>query len=422
MLRTIFPAENDPPLLIHSDTPEAATRLQAQQPKILTEAYLSTLRQEAVNSHPAAKAAALRAEAAALDVRAVRLWNDPMLGMSVMFADPMMRKENGDIHLGFEQALPKRGLHSASRDKAEAMRREATENTKSSSLEVGMITAKDAIELALTDEAIVHQTAQITWLTSLVENARQRVANPDASSVEALRLESELTRETQIFEAAKRNRESIAQKLNLSLGRPLDAPWPILALPVKPPPVPVASSEIARIPHANPAVRAMVERASVAHAETRITKSERLPEVAVGIDSAMYSGGDVVSTSVGIKVSLLWFNDPIYQARTDAARAREKSASAEVESTRREVADKILSAATDAANAAAQARAWAGDVYTRTLHARDATQASWISSKSSLTDVLESNKVLFSIRLEQRRFIAMELAALEDLNLLVPKR
>ncbi len=93
-----------------------------------------------------------------------------------------------------------------------------------------------------------------------------------------------------MLDAARRSREGFARKLNLTLGRPLDSPWPELKLPATPPPVPVALAEIARIPHANPKVRAMKEMAGAAGAESRMADRERLPEVSVGIDTRTLLG------------------------------------------------------------------------------------------------------------------------------------
>ena len=156
----------------------------------------------------------------------------------------------------------------------------------------------------------------------MVENARQMAADPMGSSSDALRMETELAKEKQMLDAARRTREGYAQKLNLTLGRPLDSPWPTLKLPATPPPVPIAQAEIARIPHANPKVRAMREMAGAANAETRMADRERLPEVAVGVDTQLYSGtGDISSTTVGVKMSLPWFNDPFLSGEN---RCREK--------------------------------------------------------------------------------------------------
>ena len=149
---------------------------------------------------------------------------------------------------------------------------------------------------------------------------------------------------------------------------------------------------------------------------------ERLPEVSLGIDSRMYSGGDYRSTTLGVKMSMPWFNDHSYQAKISAAKDREAVASREVEAMRREVAVRVLAAATEAANAAAQARAYAGDVRDKAEKTTQTIEAAWISSKAPLTDLLDASRALFAIRLEQRRMIAMQLAALEELHTLVPDR
>ena len=400
----------------------AGSLLQAQEFRLVDETFLSALRAEASRNHPAASAGKFRASAAASDIRSVRLWDDPMVGLTLMAARTDMRADDGDIRISYEQTLPKPGLYRANLAKAEAMRRAEQENSRSSSLEVGAAAARDAIELALADESIVLQTAQIQWLVSMAENARLSAINPDASSVDALRLESELARDNQILAAARRTRESVSRSLNLRLGRPLESPWPRLRLSTSPPPVPVASAEIARISRVNPKVRSMEEMASAANAETHIAARERVPQFAVAVDANLYSGGDVRSLGVGLKMSLPHFNRVSYDAKSDASKDRHRAAVSDVETARLEVASLVLAATTEAANAASQARVYSGEIYQRALSAKEAVQGSWISSKSTLTDLLESNRMLFSIRLEQRRFIAMQLAAIEELNLLVPNR
>ena len=400
----------------------AGSLLYAQEIRLVDETFLSGLRNEAARKHPAAKSAELRASAAVSDIRSVRLWDDPMVGLAVIFADPEMRRSDGDIRISLEQPLPKPGLFAANLSKAEALQRAEAEISQSSLLEVGAAAAKDASELALADESIALQAIQITWLESMTENARQMSINPDATSADALRLESELAREKQILEAARRTRDGIAQSLNLRLGRPLESSWPTLRLTSNPAPSPIASSEIARIPRVNPKVRSMKETAAAANSDIRIANTERLPQFSVAVESAIYSGGDVRSAAVGLKMSLPFFNRVSYDAKVQASQLREKAAINDVETTRLEIASAVISAVTDAANASAQARAYSGEIHQRALAATQSVESSWISSKASLTDLLDSNRTLFSIRLEQRRFVAMQLAALENLNLLVPRK
>lgn len=397
--------------------------LHAGETQLLNDALLSQLRSEAARTHPSAVAGKYKAQAAAHEVRGVRLWNDPMVGIGFMGATEMMRMDDGDFMVGFEQALPKPGMFAAERRKMEAMQRAEIENSGNASLTAAAEAARAAIELALADESIALQQAQIDWMAKMVENAKQMAADPMGSSTDALRMETELAKEQQMLDAARRSREGYAMNLNLALGRPLESPWPVLKLPATAPPVPIAQAEIARIPHANPKVRAMREMASAANADTRIADRERLPEVAIGVDAQLYSGtGDIKSTTLGLKISLPWFNDPIYQAKIDAAKSRELAAGSDVESMRREIESMVVMAATEAANAAAQARAYSGEIYEKALKTTQTTEAAWISSKAPLTDLLDSSRTLFAIRLEQRRMIAMQLAALEQLHTLVPNR
>lgn len=400
----------------------AANLLHAQPSQLLDEKLLSALRAEAAHHHPATGSASLRAAASNRDVAGLRLWDDPQLGVAFMAAEAAKRRDDGDLRLTFEQPLPKPGMFAATRSKTEALHRAELEKSRSSVLETGAAAAKDAIELALADESITLQAAQLKWLGTMAENARQMAQNPDATSIDALRLESELARENQLLAAAHRTRESIAGSLNLRLGRPLESPWPILHLSADPAPVPLAAAEIARIPRVNPLVRSMREMAAVANAETRIADRDRLPQLAVGVDADIYSGGDFRSASVGLKMSLPYFNRDSYAAKIQASQLREKAAVKDIETTRLEVAGGVLAAVNDAANAAAQAHAYSGEIYGRALAATEAVQGAWISSKSPLTDLLEANRLLFSIRLEQRRLVATQLAALEELNLLVPNQ
>ncbi len=401
----------------------AGSLLHAGESRLLNDGLLSGLRSEAARAHPSAMAGKYKAQAAAHAARGVRLWNDPMIGVGFMGAEQMMRMDDGDIMVGFEQVLPKPGMFAAERRKMEAMQRAEIENSGNAALAAGAEAARAAIELALADESIILQQAQVEWMSAIVENAKQMAADPMGSSTDALRMETELAKEQQMLDAARRSREGYARLLNITLGRPLDSPWPVMKLPATPPPAPVANAEVARIPYANPKVRSMKEMVSAANADTRIADRERLPEIAVGVDAQLYSGtGDIRSTTVGVKISLPWFNDRSYQAKIDAAKSRELAAASDVETMRREIASMVTMAATEAANAAAQARAYSGEIHDKALKATQTTEAAWISSKAPLTDLLDSSRTLFAIRLEQRRMIAMQLAALEQLRTLVPNR
>ena len=69
----------------------------AQTARVIDAPFLDALRAEVRTNHPTLAAAQAKVQAAEAGVRAVRLWEDPMVGLGVMAAENMMRREDGDL-------------------------------------------------------------------------------------------------------------------------------------------------------------------------------------------------------------------------------------------------------------------------------------------------------------------------------------
>jgi len=400
----------------------AGPLIQAAESKLLDDTSLDTIRIEAAAQHPSAKAAQYREAAANEDVRAVRLWDEPTVGLGFMAARrPQMRREEGDFQIGFEIPFPKPGLYQANLLKTAALRRAEAERTRAARINSGTEATMLAIELALADEIVRLSSGELTWLSEMEKTAQQMALNPGATSIDSIRLASEKVKLEQEVAASRRTRAGIARQLNIVMGKPISNSWSTFRLPVSAPPTPQIAGEVARIPFANPQVRAMTEMVGAADADIRIADRERLPSFSAGVETRGYSQDGYRGTTLGLKMSVPWFNRDNYQAKVDAAKFRSDAATADVETVRREVAGQVIAAATEAANAAAQARAYGGEIKDKANEANKSVQASWINSKAPLTDLLDTRRMLFSVDLEQRRQIAMQLAATEKLNLLVPK-
>jgi len=400
----------------------AGPLIQAAESKLLDDTSLDTIRIEAAAQHPSAKAAQYREAAANEDVRAVRLWDEPTVGLGFMAARrPQMRREEGDFQIGFEIPFPKPGLYQANLLKTAALRRAEAERTRAARINSGTEATMLAIELALADEIVRLSSGELTWLSEMEKTAQQMALNPGATSIDSIRLASEKVKLEQEVAASRRTRAGIARQLNIVMGKPISNSWSTFRLPVSAPPTPQIAGEVARIPFANPQVRAMTEMVGAADADIRIADRERLPSFSAGVETRGYSQDGYRGTTLGLKMSVPWFNRDNYQAKVDAAKFRSDAATADVETVRREVAGQVIAAATEAANAAAQARAYGGEIKDKANEANKSVQASWINSKAPLTDLLDTRRMLFSVDLEQRRQIAMHLAATEKLNLLVPK-
>ena len=392
----------------------------AAEPRWLDTAALDALRLEVRTNHPTVAAAQARAAGAASGLRAVRLWEDPMGGLSFRGARVERRRDDGDIGVMAEQTLPRRRLYDARKEQAAAEHSIMQAETRSAALNLETLVAQAALELALADEALVIQSNQIAWVESMAANAREKANDPQATAAAPLRLEAEVALERQRWDAAARRRVSLMRQLNTLLGRPLDEAWPTLALPVAAAELPSLSAELSRLPVANPALLALTGSSRAAQAGVEVSRQERQPVFSVGAESSVYSGGRFVETLVGAKMTIPWFNNSVYRANTDRARQQQTAAEREYESLERRLRGEVIAAHTDAENAARQAATFTDEVTPRLEKAAQATEGAWISSKATLLEVLEARRALLNARLDQRRFIAAQRAALEMLRSIVP--
>jgi len=387
---------------------------------MLSDEWLAGLRAEARGKHPTVAAARERLAAAAAGVRAVRLWDDPEMGFSLTAGRVSYRRDNGDIGVSIEQRLPRLGLYTAMKAKAEAEQRAQAAEVMAAEAMLGMETAKAALELALADEALALEMQQVKWVKQMAANAHERTKDPMAGTAEALRAESEFLQEAQKFAAMRREREQRARQLNLLLGRPTTHPWENLSLPGIAS-APELETLLARLSSANPRLEALRHLASAADAQITATHRERLPSVMLSVDTMTYSGGNFNDALFGVKVSLPWFNNRIYRANEERAAALANAAQRDLAAAERELQAQAIAASTATRNAAQQADAFAKEIIPAASKAAEAVNNAWISSKATLLEVLEARRSLLSVRLEERRFLAAHRAALETLRALVPQ-
>jgi outer membrane protein, heavy metal efflux system len=392
----------------------------AQEPRVIDGAFLDALRAEVRTNHPTLAAAQARVRAAEAGIRGVRLWEDPMAGVSVMAADVEMRRDDGDLMFMADQTLPRRGLYNARRARASAERAVFQAETISAALNLEMMVAQAAVELALADETLLIQSNQLAWIESMAVNARQKLIDPAGNAAEPLRVEGELAQERQRLDALSRRRFSLARQLNTVLGRSVNEGWPALSLPTNATAMSLWTDEIARITAANPMLLALTSTIAAAQADVDVARQERKPIFSVGAESRVYSGGDFRETTVGGKITLPWFNNSVYRANTDRARAQEVAAQRDYEALERRLRSEFIVAYTDAENAARQADTFAKEVIPRAQSAAQATENSWISAKATLLEVLEARRALLNARLEQRRSVAAQCATLETLRSIIP--
>ncbi|MGI8601767.1 MAG: TolC family protein [Verrucomicrobiales bacterium] len=388
--------------------------------RVLTESFLAQLRAEARNNHPSVEAAQSKAKAAGAGRRAIRLWEDPMAMMSLMAADKEMRREDGDVMFGAEQQLPRRRLYEAQREKAAAEQAARIAEVHGASVNLEMEVAHSVIELALMDESLIITGEQLGWMEKMAATSRDRASDPQATSAEPLRAEAELAQENQSLDAMRRERDSMTRRINLLLGRPMGRSWPRLTLPDHPAQEPSLRELLTRVSRENPHLAAMSHMANAAAAEVKVTEHERDPVFSINAETSTYSGVDFRQATVGIRMTLPWLNDPVYRAGQERARHEWDVAEFEREASERKMRSEVVMAFTSAQNAARQAAAFASEVIPRRKEAAEAVENAWVSSKAMLIEVLAARNALLTARLEHRRRLAAQRAALEKLRAHVP--
>ena len=398
-----------------------ASFTRAAEPRLLDASALDALRLEVRTNHPTVAAAQARADAAAAGIRAVRLWEDPMAGLSFRGARVERRRDDGDIGVMAEQSLPRRKLYDARKEQATAEYSIMQADTRSAALNLETLAAQAALELALADEALVIQSNQIAWLESMAVNARERAKDPQATAVEPLRIEGEVAQERQRWDSASRLRVSLMRQLNTLLGRPLDEAWTPLALPkATTAELPSLPGGLSRLPVANPMLLALTGSTRAAQAGVEVSRQERKPVFSVGAESSVYSGGRFIETLVGAKMTIPWGNRSVYQANIDRSLKQQAAAEREFAALERRLRGEAIAAHTEAENAARQAATFTDEVMPRLEKSVQATEGAWISSKATLLEVLEARRALLNARLEERRFAAAQRAALETFRSIVP--
>lgn len=384
-------------------------------PIVVEPSYISNLVSQAIATHPKVEAARARAEAARSAIASIRTWEDPIAGFGITAARKSMRMDEGDLRFMLEQPLPRRGLVRAEKGRASAELQIQTSETGVTSTELGLAVAQVVVELALMDDTLALQQQEIDWVKTIVGTALDRAKNPDSTAVESLRLESELALLTQKFDSAKRQRKQRAQSLNLLLVRNATAEWPVISLPSKSSATVDAVRLRQQMELRNPRLLALRHAIEAAQAETQSAREKQKPSVSLGLESNAYSGGDIRDAMVQVKVSLPWFNKKGYRADISRSEQLQLAARKDLEAELLEFSAQINELITTAENSSKLAAAYESEVVPKTEKALGAIQNAWISSKTTLLEVLEARRSLLTARQELKEASASCLIAQQRL-------
>lgn len=387
-----------------------------ERPTKATPPFIQRLVTEAVTTHPSIEAAEARSLAANSAIRAVRLWEDPQLGLGLTSARKAMRMDNGDIFVGINQMLPRPGLYKAEKRRSIAAEKAQQATQQQTATELGFTVAQATLELALADELIRSQIAYLEWLKSIVNTAQERSKNPNASATESLRLESELAVRSQTLASLQRQRVQYATTLNILLGRPTDSSWQSLRLDPEATELANVAALKVRLEQDNPQLAVTRHQIEGAQAEADAAREKRKPILSVGVGTNTYSGGDFRGAMFTLNVTIPWFNRSVYQADIARAEHLRESTLKDLAAQQRELYTQLTSLMTEAQNNRQLVRAYTYEVLPKTEKSVQTLESAWVSSKATLLDMLDARRALLEAQQEQHRYLAAQHVAYQALS------
>jgi outer membrane protein TolC len=398
-----------------------ASGLIAQEPAAviqLTPAYINALGEELRTNHPALRASRAQADAARAGIDAVRTWEDPMLTVGGMFAEEVMRADDGDLIYGIEQKLPLFGRPKLSRAVAEAewATEEAQADYEFQSRRRDL--AQALFRAALAEQVVAIGQEDLAWLGRMLPLTEQRYQTGESTLVELLRLQNEQQKRADRLRTDQLQLEHEHLALNRMLNRDLEAGWPRFELPPIAGPVPYSPRLVDLALRFEPGLRVRHQAIAQAQSMARMIERERYPEVVVGAQGRNYSGnGDFRQAEVMLGFSLPWGNARKYRADRERAEALTLTAEQEASDYSLELREEIhlLTVRIDAARR--EALLYQEQIIPRSERALESAQAAWIANRGMFLEVLDARRMLLDARLMQARAQTEQYDQLSDLVL-----
>lgn len=389
-------------------------------PEVLSPPTISRWVEVMRTNLPALAAAGERFRAATFNAQGVRRFEDPkaLFGGAVYSPSGMSPSQEGNLIYGIEQPLPILGKETAARQKAQAQA-----GVEAARVDLIFQESRRDLTAALFAAALARRTVELgredlDALRSNVTAAEARFRSGEGTTVDVLRLQSELARRESEVRSSTQALAAALAAVNRTLGRDPEAPLPSLVLPAPAEELSL-SPELIRLALRSEAGLQVLDRERTA-AESSLTASrrQRRPDLGLGVAGRQYSGdGGFRQGQFTLSVSLPWFNRERY--RRDIQRDEAQLQAVRQDTAGRELGlrEEIYRLGTAIEAARQTALSYHDEILPQTEAARAAAISAWMSGRGSLTDVLDTRRARLQAQVEEARAIAEQWSALGELVL-----
>ena len=372
-------------------------------------------------NHPALRAQAARIRAAGHAVEGVRTWADPTLAFGGTVSDgargPGLR-EDGDLVYELEQPLPIFGKATVARDAArrEGELEEARAGVTFQTLRRDL--SKLLIAFAAQEEALAIGREDLAWLETVVQVAAEQQRAGGGSPTALLKLQTEHARRKDSLVSEVRRREHSQAGINRHLLRDLQHPLPEYVLPEIAPPVAYTSNLVQRAVQHESRLLVLAAEMRSAQAQAEIARKSRLPDVGGFLEGRQYSGdGGFREATIGVKLTLPWFNGGRYRSDYARERARVDSVRFEIENAAQMIREELHQLTVELDAARREAVLYRDDILPRARVVFEMAHAQWLNAQVPLTEPLEARRQWLEARQQLVRALATQHQLLSELVL-----
>lgn len=395
-----------------------AVTAQETDPLVITPEFINQLAEEALTNNPSLRATEKLIEAAQENERSIRRWDDPVIRFGRVIAEKEMRRDDGDIVYEVEQKLPLFGKPEAARRVAET---ETVIEQASADLKFQLLRKEIAVtvfETALAEETFRLAQRDLATLETLAAIAGQRYEVRTGSQLDLLRLQNERAKRLQALRMDGVALTNSRVKLNRLVGRSLSAAVPGLGLPSIGPKIDHTDELIAIALRAEPELKKMRREIERADAQAEQTRRQRYPGITVGVEARQYSGsGEFREGMAYVALNVPWGNRHRYDADYKRERARQEALELEVSYYELEVRNEVLQLTQRIEAIRQEALLYRDEIIPRTQLSLESARAAWESNAGSLTDLLESRRLLLDAEVMHVRAVTQQYQLLSELVL-----
>lgn len=384
----------------------------------VTPALVNELAEEARRNNSGLLAAKSRVIAAQQNALSIPKWRDPEVMVGGMAAESMMRKEDGDVMYGVEQQLPVFGKEKAARKAAETEAGVAEETLDFQFQILRKELAEALFGAALADELLEISRQDLGWLQTLAMAVEERYQAGDASQLDLLRVQNDLSKQRDQFTTAELKRGDAYVTVNRILNRNVHSVWAPMALPDLAPPVYYSARLLDIATRFEPRLKVLRKEIESARAMVNLSRTEQRPDLGVGAEVRHYSRtGEARSGSVLLKLSFPWLNADKYRAAIRRDEARVQELENLLEDYHYELRAELHHLTSRADIARREALLYRNEIIPRSEAALESARAAWETNRDLFWDVLEARRILLEARGMYFQAVAEQWQTLSELVL-----